>query len=178
MNICMIRPHLDDLPPIRLPDGYELLTAADMDDPAQPWADVVNSSFGDTRWTAESVRRDFISQPQYDPQGVFFVAHQGRLVATAFAWRDDPQETRTGRIHFVGTVPDQRGRGLGRAVVLAVLHYLCQRGFHQGLLETQAFRLPAIRIYLALGFEPVPRNEEEEREWAPVMAQLRPGGSS
>jgi mycothiol synthase len=172
LNIMMLRPDLADLPAVTLPEGYRLLSAADLPDPAPAWVQVINASFGDQDWTVESVTRDFISQPQYDPQGVFFVAHGEELVATAFAWRDTPDEAQQGRVHYVGTCAEHRARGLGRAVVLAVMHYFAQRAFARVMLETQAFRAPAIRCYQGLGFAPFPRNAEEEAEWVTGLANV------
>jgi ribosomal protein S18 acetylase RimI-like enzyme len=172
LNIMMLRPNLANLPAIALPEGYQLICAADLDDPAPAWAGVINASFGDHDWTVETVSRDFISQPQYDPRGVFFVARDAEFVATAFAWRDAADETALGRVHWVGTCAEHRGRGLATAVVLAVMHYFAQHGFSRVMLETQSYRAPAISCYQALGFEPFPRNAEEEAEWAIGLANV------
>lgn len=165
MNIMMLRPNLDALPEVALPEGYRLLTARDVPQLPEAWVALINEAFGDQDWTVAGVHRDYIGQPQYDPDGVFFVACGERLVATAFAWLDTPEETQQGRVHWVGTVIDHRGRGLAKAVVVAVLRYLAQRGFSRAILETQSYRAPAIACYQGLGFEPCPRCPEEEAEW-------------
>jgi ribosomal protein S18 acetylase RimI-like enzyme len=179
LNIMMVRPSLNDLPPVTLPEGYRLLTAAGLPDLAGRWAGVINAAFGDQDWTPESATRDYINQPQYDPAGVFFIAREAAgaggaldLVATAFAWLDTPGETELGRVHWVGTCAEHRGRGLANAVVLAVMHYFARHGFARAMLETQSYRAPAISCYQALGFEPYPRNAEEEAEWAIGLANV------
>ena len=170
--ILMTRPDLEDLPEVTLPEGYRIVSAAEFDDPAPMWAEVINRSFEDRSWTAEHVHENFISREQYDPAGVFLVMHGEEAVATAFAWPDTPQERESGRIHWVGALEQHRGKGLARAAVTAVMQYLRRHGFQRTHLETQPYRLPAIRLYLSLGLEPTPRNEEEQAAWDEVMAKL------
>ena len=56
---------------------------------------------------------------------------------------------------MVCALPEHRGRGLGRLVTLAALHYMLGRRDTDVLLETDDFRIPAVKTYLALGFVPV-----------------------
>ena len=170
----MLRPHLDHIPPVVLPAGYRLVTAEQLEDPAPIWAQVINESFGDTHWPPDRPREEFMSKPQYDPTGVFFIfwGDEDDPVSTAFAWRDTPEEKELGRVHWVGTVERHRGKGLGQSVVCAVLHHHRARGMQRAYLTTQAKRLPAIRLYLRLGFEPWPRSDAEAAEWEGVMKAL------
>jgi mycothiol synthase len=172
LNIMMTRPNLEAVPTVSLPEGYSLVSAETVPALPQAWSALINEAFEEPQWTEESVVRDYISQPQYDAAGVFFVLHENMPVATAFAWLDAPDECIAGRVHWVGTLPEHRGKGLAGAVVLAVLHYLAERGFRSAFLETQAFRIPAIRLYTALGFQPEPRNEEELLEWGEPVRLL------
>jgi len=165
-TIDMLRPNLDDLPPLSIAEGCRLVTAAELDDPLPMWADLLNISFEQTDWSPARLKEQFVGQPQYDPEGVFFVMDGDRGLSTAFAWRDTPQETHLGRVHFVGALPQERGRGLGRAVVVAIMHYFADRGFEQVFLGTQGYRKPAVQLYLSLGFKPWPHDDEEERIWA------------
>ena len=170
--VLLQRPHLDDLPPIALRDGYRLAAAAEFAEPAPMWAALVNESFGDQRWTADYIHENFASRPQYDAAGVFFVMHGDDAVSTAFAWLDEPGETEEGRIHWVGVREEHRGKGLARAVVVSVMRYFKERGFKRAFLETQPRMTPAICLYMSLGLEPVPRTEEEQKAWDEVFAKV------
>lgn len=171
--IQMTRPYLEGLPEVKLPEGYRLVSADELEAPEAMWAALVNKSFGNTSWTADYVRENFASKEQFDPRGVFFVLCGTQAVATAFAWLDEPGETRSGRIHWVGTDPDHRRKGLGTAVVVAIMRYFRDRGFTEAFLETHPPLIPAIRVYLSLGLEPTPRNEEEQEAWREVFARIR-----
>ena len=76
---------------------------------------------------------------------------------------------------MVCALPEQRGRGLGRLVTLATLHYMRDRGDTNVLLETDDFRIPAVRSYLGLGFVPVyledPASDHVAR-WSDVFRKV------
>jgi len=174
--ITMVRPNLEDLPAVCIADGYVLKTAADFGDPVPVWIEAINNSFEDTNWTSEYIHAEFMDKQQYDPAGVYFVMHGDTPVSTAFAWIDDPDEQVMGRVHFVGTRPEHRGKGLARGTVSAVLHRLRERGLQKAMLGTHPFRLPAISVYLKLGFEPAPGDDpEQQAAWEGVMKGLGRG---
>lgn len=171
--IKMTRPNLDDLPEITLPAGYRLATAAEFHAPAAMWAEIVSASFPDTVWTAEHVHEQYMDKEQYDPFGVFFVMVGEEVASTAFAWLDEPGESVCGRVHWVGTRPEHRRRGLASSAVVAVLRYFRDRGFARAFLETSPPLIPAIRAYFALGFEAEPRNDAERVAWEEVIWKIR-----
>ncbi|MCE5237817.1 GNAT family N-acetyltransferase [bacterium] len=170
--INLRRPHLDDLPPVRIPAGYRLATASEFDNPCPTWAGVINACFEDQHWTEEYIRESFMAKPQYDSEGVFFIMCGEEAVATAFTWRDEPDETREGRIRWVATLAEHRGRGLGKAIVLATMHYFRDRGFEAVHLGTLPPLLPAIRMYLGLGMQPVLGEPEHDAAWRGVFQAL------
>lgn len=57
-----------------------------------------------------------------------------------------------GAIQNVGILPNYRGLGLGRALVLQSLRGMYQSGLGRATLEVTATNEPAVRLYLALGF--------------------------
>ena len=73
---------------------------------------------------------------------------------------------------MVGTHAGTRGLGAGRLVCLAALHSLQARGYKSVVLSTDDHRLPALKLYLSLGFEPVYTHESHEARWKRVMAKL------
>ncbi len=167
-QLQMLRPHLRDLPPLGIPAGYALRTWQAGDE--QAWADIMNTGIGD--WTVDKVQQFFIGRPQFSPDAVFFAAQNGQPVGTAAAWRIPETETRRGYVHMVCVLPEHRGRNLGYLVTLATLHWFLQHGFVEALLETDDWRLPAIRSYLRLGFVPITEDDEMRARWRKVMAEL------
>ncbi len=75
-----------------------------------------------------------------------------------------------GGIHMVAVVPAERGRKPGRAVVLAALNKLHREGMSSAELLTDDHRLPAIKTYLGVGFEPRIGHESHLSKWDAVYA--------
>lgn len=156
------------LPLPEVAEGYELVTVNA--ERVELWAQALSLAFPDHPFTAAKLEAEFINKPQFDPKGVFLILKKGKPVATAFAWLDTPEERTTGRLHWVGCDEAHRGKGLGRAVVVAVLNYLKVKGLTRATLGTQTFRLPAIQLYLDLGFVPVIGASFEQLEaWSGVF---------
>ncbi len=59
----------------------------------------------------------------------------------------------TGAIQNVGVVPEHRGFGLGRAVLLKALHGFRRQGIRKATLEVTATNQSAVQLYLSMGFE-------------------------
>jgi mycothiol synthase len=91
-------------------------------------------------------------EPWFDPAG-FFIAEADGLMA-GFHWTkvNPPEDPGSGEVYVVGVDPAEQGSGLGRALTLAGLHYLRDRGVAQAMLYVDEDNVPAIRMYEALGF--------------------------
>jgi mycothiol synthase len=73
---------------------------------------------------------------------------------------------------MIGAHSDARGLGMGRLVCLAALHSLRDRGYKSAVLSTDDTRIPAISLYLSLGFEPVYSHESHKERWEKVFNVL------
>jgi len=102
-------------------------------------------------------------EPWFDPAG-FFIAEKAfsekdkDRVMTGFHWtKVHPPEPGApgpgvGEVYVVGVDPAEQGSGLGRALTLAGLHHLRDRGATVTMLYVDEENVPAIRMYEALGF--------------------------
>ncbi len=131
-------------------------------------------------WTAADLDRR-MAEPWFDPTG-FLLAHDEADRLVGFHWtkvhdhdhaagttaapgdgtghlHDHADHPGPGHVHdplgevyVVGVDPEQRGRGLGRALTVAGLRHLRQRGLSSALLYVDADNTAAISLYRALGF--------------------------
>ena len=69
-------------------------------------------------------------------------------------------------------IRDVRGLGLGRAACTGVVKHLVDRGYSNVILYTDDWRLPAIGLYLSMGFEPQMTRQDMLGRWQRVMEQL------
>jgi len=82
-----------------------------------------------------------------------------------------------GRVHWMAMLPEVQGRGLGKALLTAICQRLRELGHERAYLHTSAARLPAIRLYLKFGFEPVIRNDGEAAAWEKILGGAGPAPS-
>ena len=178
--IRMRRDDLNDLPALSLslPEGYVCRPMAA--DQAWAYLEVMNRSnyageIGD-HW----FERTFLADPEYDPAHLQIIwkgnskrdSKRDRPVAAAAAWHRVVEGERWGMLHWVGVVDTERGKGLGKAVSVAALQRLRQRGFERAVLTTGDWRLPAVATYLGLGFRPWPTDSAPQKVWDRVLADL------
>ena len=154
------------LPDGALPAPYGLRTYRPGDEAA--WIDLLNAA-GFPSWDLGKFS-SYMTAPERQ-QGSYLVVHHTRLVAATFASQRclEPPE---GALDYVICHPDHRNRQLGRAVCTAVLKYLAARSYETITLATDDWRLPAIKLYLNLGFEPVMSRADMPRRWEKVYRQL------
>lgn len=168
-----IRMRCDDLVSLAqpvVPEGYTLRPMAA--DEAWAYVEVMNrSNFAgqlDKTWFA----RTFGDDPQYDPAHLQMVWKGDRPVAAAGAWHTEIDGEPWGMIHWVGALDSERGKGLGKAVTLAALHRLRERGFERAMLITGDWRLAAVAAYMRLGFEPWPNETATPKVWDTILQDL------
>lgn len=177
-QIAMIRPDLAGLDAPHVPPHYALRSFLDGDEPA--WADLLAAAFPEIPEPRSLPRKEFLQGPVWQPERLFFACRDGAAVACTAAW-EHPHiwGTRSGIVHWVATHPAHQRRGLARATVLAALRWMKKFGYENSILVTQVYRLPAIRLYLDLGFRPhLAGFPEMADRWPKVAAALRAGGAS
>lgn len=167
-QLRMIRPDLAALPePPLLPPGYRLREATAAD--AGAIAGVLTRSFEEP-WDVARVRSVLLDHPEVPT--TYVIERAGAPVATA-SYQLMPKEfPRSGWVHYVGAEPSEAGKGLGYAVVLAVLYRAREAGMTDAMLTTDDPRLPAIRTYLKLGFAPDMWHESHPERWRAVYQAL------
>lgn len=157
------------VPDAAVPDGYRLDTFREVD--AEALTSLMHAA-GFGFWSDETlraVRRTLL------PGGFFVVRHEptGAVVATANANNcPDPLFPEGGELGWVAAHPAHAGRGLGRAVCAAVVRRFVAAGFTAIFLRTDDHRLPAIKVYLDLGFEPVFFRSDMADRWNAVLRAL------
>jgi mycothiol synthase len=159
---------LADPPTPELPEGYALRVYRETDADALI---ALERKAGFQKWDRELLDEMLACAL---PRGIFVVEHAGELVATAMATHN-PTERHPfgGEVGWVAGDPAHSGRGLGRAVCAAVIRRYAEAGYERVYLATDDARLPALRIYLQLGFEPLMYAPGMEERWRAVRRKLQ-----
>lgn len=172
-QLLMHRPDLDGEPLVpALPDGYLLRLATTEDEDAL--ANLMTTAFPELGvWTADTVRERLTQADDVD--AVYVITCDGEPVATASSRHDHERFPGTGYVHWVGALPGHSGRRLGSALMDQMLVDFRARGYRDAVLETDDFRLPAIRTYLRHGYVPVTEDVKGENHltrWSRVLPQV------
>jgi len=166
-KLIMKKEILSDLPEFHCPIGYRFRHFQAGDE--RNWEDLIRHSF-----TREVKFADKIGDhvPCYADR-VLFICRGEQPVATATAWETGSGDNNDWYLHMVGVLPEYSGKGLGFAATLAALHKIREASGEAAYLETDDFRLPAIRIYLKLGFQPVYIDDSHPGRWKQILQQDR-----
>lgn len=109
------------------------------------------------------------------PNGFFVIENEenGKLVATCMASHyPTPRHPRAGNFGWLAADPAHKGHHLGYSVAAAVTARLIAGGYLRIYLGTHDFRLPAIKIYLNMGWVPLLYQEDMEMRWKTICENL------
>jgi mycothiol synthase len=95
-----------------------------------------------------------MAEPWFDPEGFFLAVEAKKIVG--FCWtkihHDFINQDPVGEIYVLGVDPDAQGKGLGRTLTLAGMHYLAEKGLKQSMLYVDADNESGKALYSSLGF--------------------------
>ncbi len=104
----------------------------------------------------------------------FVVNERGEKVATASAWRDVTGRDTSGAgwLHWVAVRREDQGRGLSKPLITHVLGIMRDLGQTRAKIPTQTTTWLAVRVYLDLGFRPIPANAVHSRMGWQIVRRL------
>jgi len=174
VGVRMILPDLSHLPGAMLPPGHTWRTFRPdaIEEDIDLWLHVGKAAFPDNGFDREWFYNEYISKPHWDPERIVMIFAGDEPASICSAWSIDPDEREVGLIHWVGTHPDHKGKHLGKIAALICLHWLRRRGFRAAILNTDSFRIPALKIYLQLGFHPCYKRGAGEDVWQEIFDVL------
>jgi GNAT superfamily N-acetyltransferase len=173
LDIAMIHHNLAQVPHIALPVGYSIRHYQAGDLPI--WLAVQHA--GDPYYvaTAEVFHESMPGDESYLAERVLFIVDpSGREVGSAAAWSDAALHGREiGHVHWVAIIAEMQGKGLAKPMMSTVCAVMQQLGFAEAYLETNTRRLPAVNLYLQMGFVPYIRNATEHAGWQAIAPLLK-----
>jgi mycothiol synthase len=157
---------LDEPPTVTVAPGYVLRQFGDAD----------RSSYEDLMASAGmNVPRFEYWDEHILPDGFFVIEHEatGSLAATCLASHQPaPRHERAGNHGWLAADPAHGGRQLGRSAAAAVTRRLIRGGYRRIYLETHDHRLPAIKLYLKMGWVPLLYEEEMIDRWNRICDRI------
>lgn len=168
-QLFMRHPDITKLPELKIPDGLTLKTHTE--DMVAGWEELIEKAF--------KMKFDFNECivkgrkiGEFDPEHVLYLMRDDKILATATVVEHDgfPGE---GWFRMIAASPEETGKGYGKLICLAALHNLAKRGYKSVVLSTDDDRVPALRTYLGLGFEPIYSHESHQARWENIFKKLK-----
>jgi mycothiol synthase len=163
-------PHSFPPPAADLKPGYAIRIYRENDAPE--WAALLNACGELGVWTQTRVEGELRSKLAQDNQ--FFATLDGALVAGAGLYDDDRLGMPCWEIGWVVTHPQHQGLGLARQVTSAAVEAALSLPRRQVFLMTDDHRMPAVKLYLKMGFVPDLGHESFRHRWSQLGHQLGP----
>jgi mycothiol synthase len=162
---------LSDLPLLDVSPEYALRHFMPGD--AHGWAALMarNGELGE--WDIARAEPYFAAESRMPLEGAFFITVGDTPVATAqLHLKPEGPYAPTPELGWVAVDPAHRGQALGAVACLAVMRYAASHGYGEIFLLTDDWRLPAIRTYLKLGFEPWLADVSHPDRWRRIFEEL------
>ena len=171
----LLHRELDEMPVFPLPEGYHFVFYKPGD--RDTWIDIETSAReftgydqGLASWNRYYQGKD----AELVHRMVFIENEAGEKVATATAfyniYREDPDGA--GWLHWVAVRREYQGQGLSKPLITHVLQIMASLGYTQAKIPTQTNTWLACKVYLDLGFRPIPANVQHSRRGWQIVKTL------
>ena len=134
------------------PEGYTLMTMPELENGVEQWLDIMQYGLSAKREGFSYYKSCMLDLPCYEEDKCFFIVYGGKAIATLTVVCDP--ETKDGLIHMVGSLPESRGKGVGKAIYAAIRDYAKQRKCHSVSLNVWSCNETAYKFYVNLGLTP------------------------
>ena len=139
----------------QLPEGFTMRQLAGKHE-VEPYVQMHREAFGTENITVEH-RLTIMNNPDYRPElDLIAVAPDGTFAAFCVCNSNQEANAKSGRsegeVGIVGTRPQFRNRGLGRAMTLAGMQRLKAQGIETAWLRTGSWNISAQRVFASVGF--------------------------
>lgn len=141
---------LEDLPPLRLPPGCSLQTY-ERAEAIFHFRALYDDSFAPTSWYQPYAEADVVADLDDAADILFLICHDEPV---GFVWTrlKSSSAGKVGEIEPIGVAHNLQGRGYGRALLVAALRRLAQRGVRRARLGVWRKNTPALELYRSAGF--------------------------
>jgi mycothiol synthase len=152
-DLLHMRVHLPVDHDVKLPDDVQI-RAFEPGRDEEPWLDLNNRAFRhhpeQGAWDRETLDRR-MKEPWFDPEDLLLAVDDGGLVGSN--WTKLDHDHGVGEIYVIAVDPSRHGSGLGKALSVAGLRHMADRGMREGSLYVDSANEPALKMYRGIGFD-------------------------
>ena len=157
-------------PPVQTPQDCKILNFLQLENAMEQWLDIVQYGLSNGKKGATYYHDMMTKHPLYREDKCFFILENGYAVATLTVICN--YEKKEGYIHMVACHELFRGKGYGSLLNQIAESTLKKEGMETAYLTTDDWRIPAIKSYLRIGFEPDLSTEDFRKRWDKIYTKL------
>ena len=155
-----------------LPDGYSLFKFHRGGDERMSEEEYIRGWFDVCpKWTRPEFDH-FYYDDRIPEDGYFLILDKDKNIVGHSNVQLNEHKAGTATVHFVEVKETEKGKRLGYVATEQVLDYVDSHAIQTTYLTTDEFRIPAIKIYLKLGFRPVMWDADMRERWFPILKEL------
>ena len=148
-----VRLELADFPVGEPVEGYKVRSMSDGEEPLL--TQLQNRTFAGSWGFAPNVAKEITYRVRMGggrPEDVLFLVVEAQPAAYCWTKSQVLDGEQVGIVWMIGAVPEFRGRGLGRAMLMESISFLKEKGARAIELTVYADNAPAVELYKATGF--------------------------
>ncbi len=173
VDVWMMHEDLSRVAQMPLPEGYSMRFYCEGD--VATWVDVQNSADEFFTATADTFKNSLSGPADYLAERVMFLVDpSGRDIGSITAWESSKLTGESlGQVHWVAIRPESQGMGLAKPMLAKTCQLLTELGHSAAFLSTNTRRVPALNLYLGMGFKPYQVGENEAHAWSQIKHLLK-----
>lgn len=144
------------VPEVNLPEDYEIKPFSPGKD-EENWCRIRNISFAALKGNETPKTPDMIAkmviEEDYIEGGMMLLCHKGRPVGEVRCSKDEYEGTPVINIGPLAILPEYQGKGLGRSLLRAALHFAKEKDYAMTALSVNAENERAKALYIQEGFK-------------------------
>lgn len=163
----MKRNHLHNIPEFSLPEGFNMRFFKNGEEHLWARVETAVDEFSTEAAALEHFDREFGQFcDEMEKRCIFLETIGGDVIGTTTAWygKLEGEDKVSGRIHWVGIIPEYQGKKLSKPLLAKAMQVLAE--YHDSAyLTSQTTSYQAVNMYLNFGFEPYVTNETDVEAW-------------
>jgi len=159
-----------DISELDVPENCSIVAFPDLENAVEKWLDIVQYGLSNGLDTESYYENMMTKEPYYRDDKCFFLLENNEAVATLTVICN--YEKSEGYIHMVACKDTCRGKGYGTLLNQLAIKTLKEEGMQTAYLTTDDWRIPAIKSYLRIGFEPDLSTENFKTRWNEIFKTI------
>lgn len=163
----MKRNHLHNIPEFSLPEGFNMRFFKNGEEHLWARVETAVDEFSTEAAALEHFDREFGQfRDEMEKRCIFLETIGGDVIGTTTAWygKLEGEDKVSGRIHWVGVIPEYQGKKLSKPLLAKAMQVLAE--YHDSAyLTSQTTSYQAVNMYLNFGFEPYVTNYTDIEAW-------------